>query len=188
MPTSITGSGLINGLALPTDSIKPGLVHLHTETFSSVSSVAIDNIFSSTYQNYLMLIENTISQGAELRFQWRASGSPVTSGYRTAWSITTDSGAVDNTSFASQNRTTGFINYQGYANSRMFSSCSIITPYELTFSRIVAKIESFASANQMNNGTSATGHTSVASYDGIDIQIQAGTMSGTIRIYGYRNT
>ena len=174
-------------LVLPTDSIQPGLVHLHTETFSGVSSVSIDDVFDATYQNYLMTIDNSISQGAELRFQWRSSGSPVTSGYRTAWSITTDSGAIDDGSFASTSRTTGFINYQGYANSAMYSSCSVINPFESTYSQVVATIGAYGPSNQLNQGTSSTAHTSVASHDGISIQMQAGTMSGSIRIYGYRN-
>ena len=59
---------------------KLGLVHLKTETFSNASTVSINNVFSSTYDNYRILFSNmtcaTSDQG--LSFRLRASGTDFT--------------------------------------------------------------------------------------------------------------
>ncbi len=174
----------VDSAVITGDGPAPGLVHIETRAFSGVSSVILDDVFSSTYTNYLMVIENDTSEGSDLNFQWRASGDPAVNGYRIAWSVTTDIGAVDDTSYVSQGRVDGYINSMG-SPANLFSECSIINPFEPTKpSQMVSKILAL-SASQLNQGSSGTGHTSLASYDGIQLMLSAGTMQGSVSIYGY---
>ena len=185
MPLSISGSGTLNGLALPTDSLKPGLVHLHTETFSAVSSVSMDNVFSSTYDNYRIVFVGTLSATeADISVRMRAGGVDATT---TNYAFFLFAQGVNNTAYNQRN--TGDSKWiTGRLGTSGTSSCS----FDL-FGPTSAARTTFHSQNlgdgtttsfvQVGSGT----HTLSNSYDGITIYPGGHNMTGTIRIYGYRN-
>lgn len=51
-----------------------GLVHIATNTFSSVASTSFDNVFSATYRNYYAVAKVTASGTYRVRGRLRASG------------------------------------------------------------------------------------------------------------------
>ena len=61
-------------LELPLDSLQPGMVHLHTETFSASSSVSIDNVFSSTYDDYRVMMRYSARVSSDLYLRYRSGG------------------------------------------------------------------------------------------------------------------
>jgi hypothetical protein len=182
MPTSITGSGLINGLALPTDSIKPALVHLHKETFSAVSSVSINDVFSIEYDNYRFLIRGKcVSSTPEALIRFSVGGVPNTSGTydrQQLYGEVTSVGAVRSTTGTSMR--IGFFNATGAVLSgdifapalseRTFVSCHA--------SRIDSSVVDLFGGG-FNNTTT---------FDGITLFPSFSTITGSISIYGYRNT
>jgi hypothetical protein len=189
MPTSITGSGLINGLALPTDSIQPGLVHLHTETFSAVSSVSIDDVFSAEYDSYEAIVSSLLpsATGNSITLNMRSSGSDYTSSnywyateyIRTDNTTTRGSGAPQSYQFITITSAASV----GYISTNL----RFIGPYTATATRINSESFGYSAGNNaaINSGGSVN---DVNSFDGFKLSISSGTMSGTIRIYGYRNT
>ena len=58
---------------------KAGMVLLNTTSFSAVASQSINDVFSSTYDNYLIVCDITSSTDQEVFFRLRASGSDLTS-------------------------------------------------------------------------------------------------------------
>ena len=66
-------------------SLEPGLVLLNTTDFTTQSSVVVDNVFSATYDNYLILIDdvikNTSSGDLALCFRLRVSATDSTTNY-----------------------------------------------------------------------------------------------------------
>lgn len=53
----------------------PGLTFISSTTITSQTSVAFDNVFTSTYDDYLVLFDNfSGSTNADLRFQFRTAG------------------------------------------------------------------------------------------------------------------
>lgn len=173
-------------LVLPTDSIQPGLVHLHTETFSAVSSVSMDNVFSSTYDNYRIVFVGTLSATeADISVRMRAGGVDATT---TNYAFFLFAQGVNNTGYNQRN--TGDSKWiAGRLGTSGTSSCS----FDL-FGPASAARTTFHSQN-LGDGTTTTfvqvgsgTHTLSNSYDGITIFPGGNNMTGTIRIYGYRNS
>jgi hypothetical protein len=57
----------------------PGLVLLNTTSFSAVASQSVNDVFSSTYDNYRIVCEFSSSTDQEIFFRLRASGADLTS-------------------------------------------------------------------------------------------------------------
>lgn len=183
MPISIAGSGAVtgastlNGLTVPTDAIAPGLVLISSQTFNSVSSVSINNCFTSNYENYHIKIQATAS-----------TGTP--SGYLLMRSSGTDrTGSVYN---SSQNYGTGNNAYTGTTNV-LFSSLATEpcpTAFDIFGPALTGKTHGvglcFRSTSPL---TFMSGflHNESISVDGFTFYTSGATMSGFIKIYGYRN-
>ena len=58
-----------------------GLNLIATDSFSAVSAITKDSLFSTTYDNYRILIEFTASATASFNYYFRSGGSNITSGY-----------------------------------------------------------------------------------------------------------
>ena len=56
-----------------------GLVHINTTTFTAVSSVSLDDVFSADYENYKIIMTLFNSSTALTYMRLRASGSDLTS-------------------------------------------------------------------------------------------------------------
>jgi len=170
-PTSIANSG---GSA----SASGGAV-----TFSGVTSVSLNGVFTSTYVNYRVFIDAI------------GSGSSVTSSLRFRASGT------DNTT----------ANYQTLANYVARSSASIYRVLDSSYwdiigmttgntNRAVIDVMGPQLATQTHGAVTAIGYTNqeqsnfggylfgaTTQFDGLTFYVASGTITGTIRIYGYRN-
>jgi hypothetical protein len=82
---SSTGSGLKWANA--------GMTLIKTETFSAVASSSVDDVLSTTYDNYKILITTTASTGADLHFRVRVAGADLTTNYATIRNVATSSAA-----------------------------------------------------------------------------------------------
>ena len=175
-PTSVT-----NGTALN-----------NTVTFSNQPSVTINGIFSSTYTNYRLIyrLASTGSATAYMRVQLTASGTPVTSNYlhKTLW---TDVNLANATIGNFDQASTGFcFGPTGTpTDAPLCGTADVFSPFDSTVS------------TQMTNNASGL-YASIAfytiwgggfqrnanSYDGIKLFNNTGNITGTVSIYGYRNS
>ena len=174
-------------LTLPSDSLQPGLVHLHTETFSAVSSVDISSCFTSTYDNYTIVYDLEGSTNADLTMQLRNAGSNitaanyqwVTTGYdnggnsrdgyatgQTSWGI----GRVTSASLG----TIGTVNIYNPLDSRNPHHTLLTFYYNSNFGTTILR-------------TYGLRYGADQAHDGFSLAASTGTMTGSIRIYGYRN-
>lgn len=176
-----------NGAAWVPAGTVPGLTHINTTTFSAVSSVSINNLFSSTYTNYLMVMDNVIcsNDDVNLNLRYRSSTTDTTTGYR-----------FSRITFGSNNVQYNFANNSaGTAQIGMVGN-TLPATYTLVFGRpnttdsikgllgqstyLVSTI--LATSNNAGSVASAT------QFDGVTIYPDTGTISGTARTYGYRNS
>ena len=68
-----------NGSAWVSAGATPGLVHIYTTTFSAVASVSLDNVFTSDYDNYKVIINITSTGGSGVFYmRMRAVGTDNT--------------------------------------------------------------------------------------------------------------
>ena len=168
-----------------TAPIVPGLVCVKAETSLSSTSVIADNVFTSDYSNYLIMLRYTTVGNNSIESRLRvggvsASGSDYNSQLTSSVATTPSSNRVNTTS---QQIAT--------ASNGDFKSSSVIH----LFSPAIAEPTNFQIANNpsllgytgVRNYIWMANHTVATAYDGIEI-FCAGNMTGTYAIYGYSKT
>jgi hypothetical protein len=158
-----------------------GFVLISGETaFTAVSSVTVDNVFSATYRNYKLIVNYT-STSSSISFRVRAGGSSIsTTTYNFqrlfAGSTTiTASRSTSQTQFIacplSSNQASAEITiYQPFiATPTNLSTYTAVSDGGMTFPDLDLKT---------GNNSNST------SYDGFELFVGTGTMTGTYTIYG----
>jgi hypothetical protein len=158
-------------------SAAPATVLLNTTSFSAVSSQTINNVFSSTYDNYQIIVKGTDSGTAGVQFKLSAGGSDVSTGYSRSQYGYTYAGAIENDSSASATYVA-----VGRANGATFSSnITVVSPFLSETTRIMSVGQDSSRGATwwgfLNNTTSYTNFS----------LIFATSATGTIRVYGYNN-
>lgn len=158
-----------------------GLVYVTSTTIgSAVSSVTISNVFSSTYDNYQILITDfSMSSASNVEMQLRAGGTTSTTAYYwagiyMAYTSSTVNGENSNNGSA---WVLGFSD--GSDNSLIFD---VAMPYTATQTHYT-----ISHGNPSYFGTKAGYHATTSSYTDFVLKPASGTMTGgTITVYGYR--
>lgn len=163
-----------------------GLDLVASQSFSGVSSVSVNNCFTSTYANYLLVVSGLYLSGAGyVKMRFRASGTDTTTSvYKWGGQNIVYGGTV-------------------YGNSSSGSDAFDISSDPGTSSSNVTGIVMSVTNPQLATATGITIHASPdgsaswrigqlqnsTQYDGLTIFPSAGTMSGGIvRVYGYKNS
>lgn len=162
-----------------------GLVRINTTTFSAVSSVSLNNVFTSTYQNYRILFDYVASAQNNHSIRMRVAGTDNTS---TNYSKILQGSYVNNTAVTAGN--TGNTSWDVLQNaSAIYANASMDIYFPAG-----ARSTSFSMAAYLQNSVAEYGlfsagiHNVNTAYDGFSLIAAAGTISGTIRIYGYKNS
>lgn len=168
-----------------TKFIGSGLDHIVTQSFTSASSVSLNNCFSSSYENYKIIFTlSSISAAAGINMRMRAAGVDTsTSTYnwtngRTGRVSTTDAGGfTGQTSFQLMYATNGY---------EAGMHVEIMRPYVSGGAKYVGLGQAYDGGyllySESGSCTQATQH------DGFTLYPTTGNMTGTIRLYGYENT
>jgi hypothetical protein len=170
-------------LVLPSDSLQPGLVHLHTETFTSAGSVALDNIFSTTYGQYRLIVEFSAGGNGYLVARLRSGGATDL-----AASFYTQELNAGGTSASASQYNAQTLARLGRASSAQINHASV----DIFGAAVVGEtgMQSIARGDGPGVGAwqSVVRHTASSSYDGIVLYHSASTFSGSVSVYGYRNS
>ncbi len=161
-----------------------GLNLIATGTLTAAASVTVNTCFTSTYDEYLLLVDVQGTTSAILTLQMRNAGSTITAAnyqfFRTGF---TNGGAADNSSAVGQTSWTF-----GYANSTI-PSVFRIDLYDPLTSRQHNHSAFGVSANAADTATAvySTGmrYTAAQAFDSFVLTASAGTLTGTVRVYGY---
>jgi len=154
-----------------------GLVHINTTTFSAVSSVSLNNVFTSEFDFYKIILSGvgTNETGGNLRL--RTAGTDA-SGSNYNYQSFTNYGTGSNSATAS---TTSFYSWLISGNT-LFAEVEVLGPYLAAHTRA-----SVVTGRETASSFAVGYHNLATSYDGFTFIMNAGTLSGTIRVYGYRN-
>lgn len=166
---------------LLTGAGKSGFVHINTTSFSSQSTVNVNNVFSSAYRDYKVVINAALSGTVSGSFQLRAGGSTTATNYNSASQKIIASGTAS--SFGSGVTTQW---YFGDGTSKIFTVYDITQPNVAT-----TTYSTWLSHGNANSATSIYGgglQTDATQFDGFTIAVGAQNMTGTVTIYGYRTS
>ena len=161
-----------------------GLVYITSATVgSAVSTVTVSNVFSATYDNYLVhWVGGTSSASGIVQIQ--LSGATTANQYYSALiDVNIGTGAVGG---QGRNGTVAYADYCGYS-----TATSSVVRTEIHYPYLAKPTHFFSSLiNPSGNIFPGTGwcyHTQSTSYTGFVMQVAGATMTGgTIRVYGYR--
>ena len=155
-----------------------GLVVVKSETaFTSATSVTADNVFTSTYTNYLVVVRLTTTANADLFWALRVGGVTAATNYNYQ-----NINAI-NTTIAGSRSTAQTKCAYGSSGTTASLSAFILSGPNLA--------EATTSITMLNNQGSSVGisissfvgiHTTATAYDGIELT--DGTATGSYTIYG----
>lgn len=167
-----------------------GLNFIAKTSFSSASSQSFNNVFSSTYDNYVVkiVLDASTTAGGNTSMRLRASGSDLTSATYVRQQIN-----ASNTSVSAVRGTgeTSFVD-NGYIDSAAGSYASFdltfYAPYLSKATRMtLLSAHDFTGSVQSSWRSVTYGNTSTSSYDGFTLIAGAGSLNGTAYIYGMAN-
>ena len=162
-----------------------GLTLIKTQTIgTTVSSVAVTDVFSATYDAYFITVIGGIASGPFSRNLSLQLGA-TTTGYYSGTSRVTYSSAASNN--LSDNNTANFVRVGICTTNTISANITLINPFATKFTFLQANYVEVDTGNGagnvsgfLNNSTSYTGFTLAPSADTIT--------GGTIRVYGYANS
>jgi hypothetical protein len=178
------GATAMGTISTTVDS-KTGLVLISTTSFSAVSSISLaNNTFTSSFRNYRIIVDANASTGSYIQMRMRASGTDNTSGAYASGFIYQDINVgASNPTKDVQGTATGTSWYRiGY-----FVTGDNPLVFDLFQPQIAA--QTFGNMAQMrNDGVVLSGgfyHTSSTSFDALTVYPTSGTITGSIKVYGY---
>ena len=184
--TDLVKDGATNMQSLATQvDAKSGLVLLNTTSFTTVASQTMSSVFSSNFDNYLVVTDLTaVSTTLQVLYRLVDSGGTPnsTSNYYSAdaesnVSAVTNrySGAGSSWNFSQGTITVGGVFYMNV--NQPFASTTTRGTHQL--------FTGGATATEWRGGSGSMVHNVASSYTGIQILTSTGTISGKVSVYGY---
>ena len=155
-----------------------------TVSFSGASSVSLNNVFSSTYDSYKIIVDCLPSTTLDLNMRLRVGGSDnSTSNYNRQY-------LLGNSTTVSAARSTGqnlwAINGGASAHRQLLDMTIVNPALSLSTGMYLGAAMNYDNTGALiviHNGYSFSATTT---FDGLSLFVSTGTMSGTIRVYGYK--
>lgn len=154
-------------------------------TFSLASTVSVNGCFTSTYENYLVIASFSHSTSANASMRLRASGTDDSSAN---YDLQALSGSSSTASAAQVLAATSWgltgINSTQENHTIEFDSPQLATA---TLGELRGRAYVNPLTSSVGVGYRMLQHRSSTAFDGFSIIASAGTISGSIRVYGYNN-
>jgi hypothetical protein len=158
----------------------PGMVKLSTVSFSAVSSVSLPtNTFTSTYDNYVIYLNWTMSAGSSINMRYRASGTDATSADYYFAGIST----VHNSATISSQRGSGVTAYTSSTNmstSRNALKVEVLDPQSANPSKSIFQVATAGGFFETFGGVLSNS----SQYDAVTFYPGSGTFTGTYSVFG----
>ena len=175
-----------DGAAWVAVGVDPGITLITSSTFSAVSSVSVNNCFTSDYTNYRLIFNVSHGTNNTKLMRLRASGTDNTdSTYNWAgYYLRTDASAAGNIRSSAQ---TSWVLITASVSQSYRGVMDIIAP---ALSQVTTATGT-ANTKETDGGKyvwqSGGSFENTNSFDGFTFTTGGGTISGTIRVYGYKD-
>ncbi len=165
-----------------------GLDLITTQSFSAASNVSVNNCFDSTYRNYRIILNvDSVSTTNAVSLRMRASGTDnSSSNYMYNGPDVANSSATTMGAIRSAGATTAFLIIAADSTGTGCSVIDMFNPQAAFQTHIVAN-SIYTVSTDMRAFTIFQRMTVTTSYDGFSIFPNTGTLTGSVRIYGYKN-
>ena len=169
-------------------STPTALVLLNNTDFSAVASASIDDVFSATYDNYLLVMSFTSSANAAIRFRYRASSADNSTSnysYHIQFSTTSSTAYAAVTGNA---QTSNFLTSSEGVSSLKAVSMTVFRPFLTDYSAMLGmqNLSSASGAAPYSGGIMHSAFTATTSFTGFSVFPDSGTITGSVKVYGYK--
>jgi hypothetical protein len=181
----LTVAGGIPSWATPATAAAPGLAFVTSATFTAATTVSINSCFTSTYDNYVVTVNLSAGSGAGGNYyaKLRLSGTDSSASYAYN-TLTTNATTV--TSATLNGQTTGFPTDSNDQSRPAQTQFTLMSPAVGVYTWFASNAFSSNAGGQgvkINNGY----HAIATAYDGLTLN-WTGAATGTVRVYGMRNS
>jgi hypothetical protein len=152
-------------------------------SFTSASSVSIDGVFNTNYNNYRIIFECVTSGTQNITVQFRNGSGNVTASNYLFQNILASSTTL--TGGRASGQSSFELLYQ--AVGAVAISMDVFKPFATDYTRIVSQSGRDLSGTSPSLFTVVGGYNQTTSLTGITFGNSAGNFTGTVGIYGYRN-
>jgi hypothetical protein len=183
MALTLAGDGTVTGLDWGASG--GGLTLITTQSFTAVSSVSVNDCFTSEYDNYRIVISSSAVVGSGgLTIKMRSAGTDASTNYQYIINGRGDGNSV--LSAVGASATSGLLQYGDPGNAVAFDGVvDVIKPFAAVSTRMICTaIGTYANATWGVTQNGSVHHYVATSYDGFTLT-PAAAASGTVRVYGY---
>ena len=165
-----------------------GLVYITQATATTVNALSINNCFTSTYQNYRIIInQSAMSGNFAMGIRFRVGGADDTTA-NTQYMANSSTAAGGSSVLSGANQDQLVLGFVGSASPNAGSSIDVFSPQEAARTWGTTLRYEYDSANYVSRSGSFV-KDEVTSYDGFSLFAGgAATFSGKVYVYGYRNS
>ena len=180
------------GVAWATPSTA-GLTLISATTFSGVATQSFNSVFSSTYANYVIAYNIVAADAAAARgvlLRYRASGTDTTTSYAGqmgAWNIESTTQSYNEVVASTTFTQLGFSSSAAEIN-RLLGSAYIYNPNVAQYTALTGQAISEKQGAYKGGYQTYSMQTGTTQFDGFTLYASSGNISGTVRIYGLRNS
>jgi hypothetical protein len=161
------------------------IVLVKAVTFSAASTVDLSNSFSSAYDHYLINGSITSSADGDLLYRWRVSGSDDSSA-NYHYQLADISGATG-TNVRLTGQTSGRLCATRASSARESFKTELYNPFLTATKNYVGHAAIFSDSSIYINQISGS-FNSATSFTGMTVYPSSGTITGSLFIYGYKNS
>jgi hypothetical protein len=175
-----TGAVGVTGATGPTGSdASSGLVLISTTSFSAVASQSVNDVFSATYNNYVIFIDATFASAGNINLRYRVSGSDdSTSNYNYQ---NFESSSTSNASERQTGQNTSVLTYR--TGDRFTGRIDFFNPFatsKTTYTNSFSMIQT--NSPFLMNASGVFGLTT--SFTGFTLIASTSTITGSMSVYG----
>ena len=167
-----------------------GLTQVANVSFSSVTTVNIDNVFTTTYDRYVVYLDFTSTVGTDSTLSWNLRTGGVTNttanyiqqrllGFNT--SVVASLNVTGTSLWSASFVTASYATY--YQSILNINKPALVAP-----TSVIQNILTRGSDLTLYTESHAQNFTATTTFDGIALATGGTSMSGRIRIYGIRNS
>lgn len=160
-----------------------GLVLLNKTAFTGASTVSIDNVFNSTYDNYkisIVIDDGSWTTGNDITFNFRTSTDDTSNSYNSMTILIGNTGGTG--SYGAGTRTFAYIMPYTATNKEALGVLDVYSP-----NKAEKTLMTFQSLSENLSIVGGIFTTTTTQYTGFSFRPVSSNMTGTLRIYGYKN-
>jgi hypothetical protein len=168
-------------------STASALTFITSATAAAAASLSVNNCFTSTYANYLLLgsIFGSVGSATELDIRFRAGGTDNSTAVYTSISTI-------NTNLGGPTRNYAFLQTAAQIGSTStgtgYFQATAMNPQVAAQTEVQTNWTNISSVTVNSQGNGSANFVGTNQFDGFTLFPVTGTITGTVRVYGYSNS